>query len=224
METRDDPRTADNPLPNPREGAPRVLVIGLLGGIASGKSEAARMLAGRTGVVVDADRHARAALALPEVVARVRERFGDEAVGPDGEVRREVLAERVFRDPEDRRALESWTHPIVRERIFAEVREAREAGKTPIVLDVPLLVENDAHHGFARACDVLVFVDADDAERERRARATRGWEPGELARREAAQLPLEEKRELAHHLLSNRTSVVDLEAAVGRLRRELGLD
>lgn len=200
------------------------LVVGLLGGIASGKSLVARLLAGERGVVLDADALAREALASPQVLERVRERFGDEAIGPDGLARRDVLARRVFADPEDRKALESWTHPVVREKIWAEIRRARAAGSTPLVLDVPLLLENDAQPGLARACDVLVFVDVPDAERERRARELRGWEPGELRRREAAQLPLDQKRELSSHVISNRTNVSDLEAAVAELRVALGLD
>ncbi len=216
-----DERATDSDPQAPEAGSD-ALVIGVLGGIASGKSHVARLLAGDRGAVVDADRLAREALETPEVVRRVRERFGAEAVAPDGRVRREVLAETVFRDAEARRALESWTHPIVREKMALEVAAARREGRSPIVFDVPLLVENDAQHGLARACDVLVFVDADDAERERRARQ-RGWQPGELARREAAQLPLPAKRELAAHLISNRTSVSDLEAAVAELRSKLGL-
>ncbi len=200
------------------------LLIGVLGGIASGKSLAARLLAGSTGITIDADALAGEALAAPDVVVRVRERFGEEAIGPDGRVVREFLAQRVFADAEDRKALEAWTHPLIRARILASIADARAAGRSPIVLDVPLLVENDAEHGLARACDVLVFVDADDAERERRARTTRGWQAGELGRREAAQLSLAEKERRADYVISNRTNLADFEAATASLRRTLGFD
>lgn len=209
------------PSPPPHSAAP--LVVGVLGGIASGKSLVARLLAGDGGAVVDADRLAREVLESPEVRSRLRERFGDEVFDERGEILRDALARRVFARAEDRKALESWTHPAVRARISAEVAALRSAGRSPIVLDVPLLAENDAEHGLARACDALVFVEVDRAERERRARTTRGWEPGELSRREAAQLPLDRKRALATHVISNRTDTNDLAAAVQRLRRELGL-
>jgi dephospho-CoA kinase len=199
-------------------------VIGILGGIASGKSQVARRLAGEDGVVLDADRLAREVLESDEVVARIRERFGEGAIGADGRPRREVLAERVFRDPSDRKALESWTHPLVRARIFAGLKAARASGRTPIVLDVPLLLENDVQHGLAAACDVLLFVDAPLADREQRARTLRDWKPGELQRREAAQWSLDRKRESASHSISNDKSPRELEDAVDRLRIELGLD
>jgi dephospho-CoA kinase len=204
-------------------GGTRPLVIGVLGGIASGKSRVARLLAGETGVVFDADALAREVLESDAVVRRIRERFGDDAVDGAGRPRRDVLAERAFRDPEARKALESWTHPAVRARISEGLEAARESGKFPVVLDVPLLLENDAQHGLATACDVLVFVDASDAERERRVRTKRGWAPGELRRREAAQWPLQQKRESASHVIPNDKSERELEDAVLRLRRELGL-
>ena len=80
---------------------------------------------------------------------------------------------------------------------------ATDAGTPRVVLDVPLLLENDAQHGLAQLCDVLVFVDAPAEERERRAQRERGWPRGEVARREAAQLALSEKKKRAHHVLHN---------------------
>lgn len=205
-------------------GSPKVVtVVGVAGGIGSGKSSVARRLAGDAGVRLDADAIAREVLASPEVAERVRERFGVEAVDAEGRPRRDVIAARVFRDPEDRAALEGWVHPRVRARLRAGVEEARAEGRRPIVLDVPLLFENDAHHGLVALCDAIVFVDAPTEARERRVRETRGWEPGELERREAAQLPLEEKRALATHVLENAGDEAALERAVAALRRSLGV-
>lgn len=190
------------------------LVIGVLGGIASGKSLVARLLAGSGGAVVDADAAAREVLGSPELRERIREHFGPAALRPDGTPDREVLARRVFADPEARARLESWIHPPVRARIHALVREARGAGRTPIVLDVPLLLENDAEHHLAELCDALVFVDSDPGERDRRAQAQRGWPEGEVLRREAAQTPLSEKRARAHHVIHNRGDLEQLERSV----------
>jgi dephospho-CoA kinase len=199
-------------------------VVGVLGGIASGKSAVARGLAGPQGWVISADDLAHEVLRSAEVAALVRQRFGSAVLLPDGTPDREALARLAFdpaRGPEARAALEGWTHPRVRARILERLREARAAGVPRVALDVPLLLENDARHGLARLCDALVFVDADDGERERRARRARGWQAGEVARREAAQLPLGEKRARADFILENNGSLEELALAVDRLSRQL---
>jgi dephospho-CoA kinase len=221
MAAHDDP-SADV---HPEAGSPAAtLVVGVLGGIASGKSAVARALAGPEGIVIDADQLAREALDSPAVLARVRARFGAASIQPDGRADRAALARAVF-DPETGPALlselESWTHPLVRDRIRARLSEARASGVPRVVLDVPLLLENDAQHGLARLCDVLVFVDAPLEERERRAQRERGWPRGEVQRREAAQLSLAEKKKRAHHVLSNDRGLAELAHAVERVRAAL---
>jgi dephospho-CoA kinase len=159
------------------------------------------------------------------VLGRVRARFGAAAIGPDGRADRDFLARMVFdpeRGPELRAELEDWTHPLVRARIRERLSAARAAGVPRIVLDVPLLLENDAQHGLGRLCDVLVFVDGHDAERDPRAQRERGWKCGEVARREAAQLPLSEKKRRAHHVIPNHQGPSELRAAVARLLSDLG--
>ncbi len=205
--------------PSPK---PVPLVLGVLGGIASGKSLVARLLAGPDGLVLDADAIAHEVLASDEVARRVRERFGAEALGPDGRPDREALGRIVFRDAEARSELESWTHPRVRARILERLSEARAGGVPRVVLDVPLLLENEAQHGLCGLCHALVFVDADEAERERRARRSRGWPKGELARRQAAQLPLSEKKARADFVLENNGSERELESAVRAVLDKLG--
>ena len=195
----------------------RTLVWGVLGGIASGKSRVAELLAGPEGTIIDADRLAHAALAEREVIEKVRARFGDRVLARDGSVARLRLARAVFADPGARAELESWIHPRVRAGIAAALAAAREEGRPHVVLDVPLLLENDAEHGLVAECDRLVFVDTPLAVRERRAVETRGWAPGELARREAAQLPLAEKRARAHHVIQNDRDLAALDAAVHEL-------
>jgi dephospho-CoA kinase len=200
------------------------LVLAVLGGIAAGKSAVARLLAGPDGLVLAADELAREALDTPAVLANVRARFGPALIGPDGRADRAALARAVF-DPREgpalRAELERWIHPLVRDRILARSSAARAAGVPRIVLDVPLLLENDGEHGLARLCDVLVFVDVPAAERERRAMRERGWSRGEVARREAAQLPLDEKKARAHHVIPNDRGLAELEQAVARLNAHL---
>ncbi len=205
----------------PHAPARRSFVLGILGGIASGKSAVGRLLAGTEGVVIDADALAREVLESAEVHAAVRARFGSE-VAPDGSpIDRARLGALVFADPAARRDLENLTHPRVRARVRGLLDEARRTGVSRIVLDVPLLLENDAQHALVRECDVLVFVDADDRAREARARGSRGWAAGEVTRREAAQIPLADKRARADHVLVNRGSLAELERDAARLLASL---
>jgi dephospho-CoA kinase len=134
-----------------------------------------------------------------------------------------VIARTVFANPGARAKLEAFTHPPIRARIRAELQAAREAGVPVVVLDVPLLLENDAAHGLLAECDATVFVDADENLREARASASRGWRPGEVARREAAQMPLAAKKARAGRVIENRGDLSELEGSVETLARDLGL-
>ena len=201
------------------------LVLGLAGGVASGKSAVARLLAESSeprGLILAADAIAQAALDSPEVVAEVRERFGEGCLDADGRPDREAIGRIVFADPEARKALEGWIHPLVRARILAELEDAGRREVPVVVLDVPLLFENDAQHGLVARCDAILFVESPPEAREARATANRGWSPGEVARREAAQLPLEEKRSRCTHVVDNRGSLEELERDVARVMAELG--
>lgn len=179
------------------------LVIGVLGGIASGKSWVARRLCGPGGVLIDADALAREVLESPPLRGALREAFGSAIERPDGTLDRQALADRIFSDPGAKERLEAFTHPLIRARIRARLEDARAARVPRVVLDVPLLLENEASHGLTAQCHELVFVDSDPAQREARAIATRGWKPGEVARREARQLPLEAKRARAGCRIDN---------------------
>lgn len=204
------------PQPAPR----RTRVLGILGGIASGKSEVARLLAGPDGVVLDADRIAHEVLESPPLRAWLAERFGPELVAGE-RVDRAALGAKVFSDPAARAELEARVHPAVRAALREGVESARARGVPWVVLDVPLLLENEAVHQLPDECDALVFVDADAKVREERARARRGWAPFELARREALQLPLEAKRVRADFVLANDGDLSELRAAVDRVRATL---
>lgn len=201
----------------------RPLVVGILGGIASGKSTAAELLAGPDGLVLDADSIAHEVLASDEVTAKVREHFGASVLDASGRPDRRALGALVF-DPVDgpghRQALEGWIHPRVRATILSRLEAARAARVSCVVLDVPLLLENDSLHHLVDACHALVFVDVPHGARRARA-ADRGWEPGELERREASQLPLREKRARADHVLPNDGDLDLLRVRVTDLRTRL---
>lgn len=175
---------------------PTPVVIGLVGGVAAGKSTVAALFAAHGLRHVDADAHARAAAAEPAVVAELAAAFGPGVVA-GGSLDRAAMAQVVFADPGARGRLEAILHPRIRARILAELDAARAAG-TSVLLDAPLMLET----GLVEFCDRVVFVDCDDAERRRRA-AARGWPAGEFERREAAQLPLAAKRARASDRIDN---------------------
>lgn len=175
---------------------PNPLVIGLVGGIAAGKTKVAGLFCDRGIRHVDADFHARAASEDPEVVREVAEQIGDRFV-QGGKLDRPALGDHVFRDPEAKARLEGIVHPRVRARILAELEQAKKNGVS-VLLDVPLLFEA----GLFELCDSIVFVHASDAVRQARAK-TRGWADDELARREANQLPLAAKRSRSQHVVDN---------------------
>ena len=205
----------------PRSHPALPVVLGVLGGIASGKSAAAARQAGNLGLVISADDLAHDALL--EVSEKIEAELGPGLLNPSGHIDRPALARRVFSDPAARSSLEGWIHPLVRARILAVLTEAEQQGVPRVVLDVPLLLENDAQHGLVARCHHLVFVDAPSGERDRRAVETRGWEPGEVQRREATQFPLEEKRNRADFVVQNSGSLADLDAAVDQILAKAGL-
>lgn len=194
------PADPERPTTAPRPFRPaRPVVIGILGGVAAGKSTVARLFAAHGLRHLDADAVAREVGAEPAVLDLVAARFPGAVVTEHGRRRldRNHLAEVVFADPAARRDLEAVLHPRVRARLLADLAAARAAGDS-VLLDVPLLLEN----GLIDQCDHVVFVQASPATRARRA-AERGWSAGELARREAAQASLEAKVARARHHVDN---------------------
>jgi dephospho-CoA kinase len=191
-------------------------VIGLTGGIASGKSSVAAMFAALGAAVIDADAIAREVLRLPEVAVKLRKSWGHETFH-DGRPDRARIAETAFRDPAKLKELTSWVHPPTLREMRAQLDRALEDRGVPlIVIDAPLLIEAD----LAPWCDAVVFVDAADPLRLARARADRGWSDDEVLRREAAQAPLAEKRARASVVLDNNGSVEEARAAVAQLFRQ----
>jgi dephospho-CoA kinase len=175
-------------------------VIGLIGGIGSGKSRVSELLAQRGARVLSGDRAGHEALRQPEVKARVVERWGPGVLDGRGEVDRRGLAARVFADPAERRALEAIVWPWIGRRLREEVEAARaDPAVKLILLDAAVLLEA----GWDGVCDRLVYVDAPRDVRLRRLAEQRGWSAKEVAAREQAQLPLAEKARRAHDTLDN---------------------
>ena len=193
-----------------------MLLVGLTGGIGSGKSTVARLLAARGAVILDADALARDALAKGTVgFDQVVALFGAEVVAPSGDLDRAAVASRVFADDRRRAELEAIVHPEVHRRIAEGV--AREAtGDRVVVIDSPLLVETGAH----QSLPLVVVVAA--SERTRIARlVARGMDEGDARARLAAQIPDHERAAAADVLLDNEGSEAELEAQVDALWRHL---
>lgn len=197
------PKNVENPFqPDPPTA------IGLVGGVASGKSTVARLFAERGLVHIDADAAAREATETHVILAAIRARFGNEVFADDGTLNRPALAGTVFSDPIALRDLEAITHPAIRSALEARIATALAAGKS-VVLDIPLLLEG----GWLDRCDACVFVEADHATRVARAEA-RGWEPGELDRREAAQTDLGVKSRACGYTVDTTGSLTETRAQI----------
>jgi dephospho-CoA kinase len=193
-----------------------VLLVGLTGGIGSGKSTVARMLAAHGAVVLDADVLARQAVepgtsGFDVVVAR----FGDDVIGSDGSLDRQALASIVFADDLARADLEAIVHPVVR-RAIAEAVVAHAHTDDVVVVDSPLLIETGAHEGFP----LVVVVTASAGARVARL-VERGMDEADVRARMAAQMPLEEKVTVADLVLDNDGTESELEERVDRLWSDL---
>lgn len=193
-----------------------MLLVGLTGGIGSGKSTVARMLERRGAVVLDADRLARDVVepGTPGFDAVVV-RFGDAVVAPGGSLDRASLASIVFADNEARAELEAIVHPEVR-RAIAEGVAARADTDDVVVVDSPLLIETGADEGFP----VVIVVTASAENRIARLSA-RGMAKSDAQARMAAQMPLEAKAAHADVLLDNDGDEAGLERQVDRLWADL---
>jgi dephospho-CoA kinase len=175
-----------------------MLLVGLTGGVGSGKSTVADRLARLGAVLVDADAIARSVVEPgTEGFAAIHEAFGDEIMGLDGSLSRHALAALVFRDPEARAQLEAIVHPRVRRQ--ADLMTALAPDDAVVVHDVPLLVET----GRAGDYDIVVVVDAPEADRIARLRVSRGWDEATTRARMAAQADREERLAVADEVIVN---------------------
>ena len=194
-----------------------MLLVGLTGGIGSGKSTVARLLERRGAVVIDADHLAREAVARGTTgFDRVVDTFGRGVLKPDGNLDRVRLAAIIFSDPERRAALETIVHPEVA-RLFGErVEELRDSGRVVVYVS-PLLVEL----GLAPAFDVVVIVTASPHLRVSRVASDRDLSPEDVRARMAAQATDEQRMEVADVLVDNDGSLADLEPQIDRLWSDL---
>jgi dephospho-CoA kinase len=194
-----------------------VKLIGLTGGVGSGKSTVAEMMRELGAEVVDADEatHAVYEPGNPGFNAVVRE-FGDDYVD-GGRIDRSRLGELVFRDEDARRRLNSIVHPLVRDWMAQRTAEAAERGAEVVVQDVPLLFENGLERLFSSV--VLIYV-PEEVQVERLV-SGRGFTPERARAMIAAQMPIENKRGLAHHVINNSGTREETQAQVKAVWKQL---
>ena len=187
------------------------MIIGLTGGIASGKSLVSQTLKGLGMTVIDADHISHEILAQDEAVKqKVEQIFGAEVLNEDGgAVDRGKLGEIVFQDPERRRTLEKILHPPVGAELWRRARESRD---DDVVLEIPLLIETGGHEHV----DLVVVVYATRELQTQRLMARDGMSQEEAMRRIDTQLPLEEKVATAHYIINNTGSVEETEEQTAR--------
>ncbi len=220
-------------------------MVGLIGGVGSGKSSVAqRWQAIRPVAVIDADQLGHQVLHFPTVKERIRQRFGPtifqsiprspgsgqrhptapfpDGRGTDQEISRSALGRLVF-GPDSaaqqaRHDLEAIVHPEIRSLLEREIRELRrQANVEAILLDAAVLLEA----GWNDMCDVVVFIDTPETDRIARVHAGRGWSAAELAQREASQWPLSRKRAAADAVIDNSNSVDDAARQMERVMSNL---
>jgi len=196
----------------------RFLLVGLTGGLASGKSTVSDILRGLGCVVLDADLLAREVVepGQPALAAIARE-FGPVVLQPDGTLDRKRLGAIVFADPERRRRVEAITHPAIRDRFLARLAGLEARGFEGIVVwDAPVMIESGGHESMDR----LVVVVADAVTQRARALARDG-DPADVERKIASQMPLAEKARLADYVIDNSGDRAAAAAQVRRVHRAL---
>jgi dephospho-CoA kinase len=190
-------------------------VLGLTGGIGSGKSMVAKMFASLGAVVIDADQVAREMVepgqpALQEIAAT----FGPEVLLPDGHLDRSKFAQIIFANPVERAKLDAITHPRIRTRMDELIR-ARRAGPGVLIVDIPLLYENDRTNTVERV--IVVWIDPQT--QLRRIQDRDGLSADAAGQRIAAQMPLDEKRARADHVIDNSGNREDTQRQVEAIYR-----
>jgi len=195
-----------------------VRTLGLTGGIGTGKSTVSGILRELGATVIDADEGTRAVQAPgSEGLRRIVEAFGPGILTPAGELDRAALAEIAFHDRAARERLNGIVHPLVRLWMAERQAEAAERGDAVAVLDIPLLFEARG----AGVFETVVLVYAPEELQLRRLVGLRGMSPEQARARIAAQMPIEEKRRLATHVIDNTGDRAALRREVERVWAEI---
>lgn len=200
-----------------------VPVVGLVGGVGSGKSAVARTVADRMPVlVIDGDKAGHDVLNRPEIKEKIRQRFGNTVFDAKQNVDRPVLGRVVFGTSDEqiqaRSDLEHIVHPGIRDSFNTHIAQSRAGGTVDaIVLDAAVLLEAGWHD----LCDAVVFVDVPRDQRLARVTSNRGWSEQQFQNREQSQWPLEQKREAADYVVDNQGRLEDAADQFEQIIRDL---
>lgn len=203
----------------------RTIVLGLTGGIGSGKSTVGAMLVELGAVLVDADAivHELQAPGSP-MLAEIAAAFGPEVIGPDGALDRKAVAGIVFADPDARTRLGQIVHPPTIAEMARRMQAAQQQGVPVVVLDIPLLLEGrktGTGSGALLPFDAVVVAWVPEPVQIARAAERDDATPEEIEARVRAQLSLDEKREMADYVIDNSGSVEETRAQVEALWEKL---
>jgi dephospho-CoA kinase len=195
-----------------------MVVIGLTGGICSGKSTVAAMFMRLGATVIDADQVAHE-LVEPDqpLFEAVASAFGREVVGADGRIDRRRLGAMVFADPKARRRLEAILHPSIILECERRIEQAGISGAAACLLDAALLIES----GWHTRCDAVILVEASEAVQLDRLEGARGLSRDDAMLRIRAQMPQEEKRPHARYVIENEGLIEETERQVKAVWEQL---
>ncbi len=184
----------------------RIKVIGITGGIASGKSTIAEMLESLGADLIDADKICHELINTKNIALEITKRWGNHIQDNHGKIKRDELAEIVFSDRKEVSALNSIIHPEAIKQIKSRIAKLHvEAATKAIVLDAALLVESN----LIEICDIMLFVDTKKNRCKTRVQDSRKWPLDEIAKREKFQDLLHQKREIADVIINNSNSKKD---------------
>lgn len=192
--------------------------IGLTGGIGSGKSTVAAILAEHGFPIIDADKIAREVVEPGQpALAELALTFGEDILNEDGSLNRQALANVAFVNEENRQALNNITHPRINARTEELFAEAEAAGKEAAVWDMPLLVDQ----GYQDRVDIVIVVDVDAETRLKRLVGSRGLDEADARRRIASQIDDETRRKAANFIVDNNGERAALEPQVKEIIKNL---
>ena len=195
------------------------MILGILGGIGSGKSTVTDMFAALGANTLDADAIAHELIEKEETKATLRQWWGDEIITAEGKVDRTKIAQKVFSDAAELVRLNNLIHPEVRKRIeegIGKFMAKNGEEKKLLVLDVPLLASSTLRD----LCDEIIFVNSDESLRQSRTQL-RGWSSKDLKQREACQVPENDKKELSGFIINNSGSLDETRQQVEALYQDL---
>ncbi|QDG54214.1 dephospho-CoA kinase [Persicimonas caeni] len=194
------------------------VIVGLTGGIASGKSTVANMMAELGARIIDADVIARKIVEPGEPAWEdIREAFGDEVLRDDDTLDREALGKVVFGDREARKKLESITHPRIGQRMMERAQQIRSEGHHWVIYDAALIVENGIHEWL----DSLIVVAADRDVQIKRVMERDNMSHDEAVQRLDAQMPLEEKIAVADYVIDNNGTLQQTREQVEQIYQQI---